>query len=155
MKRPVVVTFLVLASLILVPSAISAAPTIQRFPIDTTLVDTVDCAFPVQMHLVGTDVEIISGDRVFDAFPEGVGTLTNLDTGTTIRVSLAGTGHATFGADGPTIVSTGPALIFGAFSALPGIHLINGRFVLTFDSQGNPTLNSVGEVRDICAELAG
>jgi len=30
-----------------------------------------------------------------------------------------------------------------------------GRFVLTFDSQGNPTFSSVGQTRDLCAELAG
>ena len=156
MKRLFVVSLFALASLALVPSALSDRPTIQRFPIDATFVDDVDCGFPVQIHLVGTDLEITSGDRVFDAFPQSTATLTNLDTGTSITVSIAGPGHTTFGADGSvTLVGTGPTLFFLGFQGNPGITLLNGRFVLTIDSQGNQTFSSVGETRDLCAELAG
>jgi hypothetical protein len=41
------------------------------------------------------------------------------------------------------------------FLGNPGITLLNGRFVLTIDSQGNPSFSSVGRTRDLCAELAG
>ena len=58
MKRLVVVSLLALASLVLVPSALSDPPTIQRFPIDATFLDDVDCGFPVQIDIVGTDLEI-------------------------------------------------------------------------------------------------
>jgi len=99
MKRLLVVSLFALASLLLVPSALSDPPTIQRFPIDATFLDTVDCAFPVQIDVVGTDLEITSGNRVFDAFPQSTATLTNLDTRTSITVSIAGPGHTTLGAD--------------------------------------------------------
>lgn len=156
MKRLVLVSLFALAALVLVPSALSDPPTIQRFPIDVTLLDNVDCGFPVQIHIAGTDLEITSGHRVFDAFPQSTATLTNLETGRSITVSTAGPGHTTFGADGSvTLVGTGPALFFFEFQGNPGITLLNGRSVLTIDSQGNQTFSSVGGTRDLCAELAG
>ena len=156
MKHFVVVSLLALASLAFVPSALSDPPTIQRFPIDATFFDDVDCGFPVQIDITGTDLQIISGDRVFDAFPQSAATLTNLDTEKSITVSIAGPGHTTFGADGSvTLVGTGPTLFFLLFQGNPGITLLNGRFVLTIDSQGNLTFSSVGGTRDLCAELAG
>jgi hypothetical protein len=156
MKRLLVVSLFALASFVFVPSALSDPPTIQRFPIDATIFDTVDCAFPVQVDIVGTDLEITSGNRVFDAFPQSRVTLTNLDTERSITVSIAGPGHTTLGADGSvTLVGTGPTLFFLGFQGNPGITLLNGRFVLTIDSQGNQTFSSVGETRDLCAELAG
>jgi hypothetical protein len=36
-------------------------------------------------------------------------------------------------------VGTGPTLFFLLFQGNPGITLLNGRFVLTIDSQGNQT----------------
>jgi hypothetical protein len=157
MKRLVVISLLALASLVLVPSALSDPPTIQRFPIDATSFDYVDCAFPVQIDIVGTDLEITSGNRVFDAFPQSRATLTNLDTGTSTTVSIAGPGHTTLGADGSvTLVGTGPTLFWLTTPPiLHGITLLDGRFVLTIDSQGNLTFSSVGGTRDLCAELAG
>ena len=156
MKRLLAVSLMALASVVLVPSALSTAPTIQRFPIDATFLDDVDCGFPVQIHIAGTDLEITSGDRVFDAFPQSTATLTNLDTGTSITVSLAGPGRTNIGADGSvTFVGTGPALFFFLFQGNPAITLLNGRFVLTIDAQGNQTFSSHGATRDLCAELAG
>jgi hypothetical protein len=156
MKRLLAVSLMALASVVLVPSALSTAPTIQRFPIDATFLDEVDCAFPVQIDVVGTDLQITSGDRVFDAFPNSRATVTNLGTGTSITVSIAGPGHTTFGADGSvTLVGTGPTLFFFLFQGNPAITLLNGRFVLTIDAQGNQTFSSHGATRDLCAELAG
>ena len=155
MKRLVVVSLFALASLALVPTGLSDPPTIQRFPIDATFFDDVDCGFPVQIDVAGTDLQIISGNRVFDAFPRSTATLTNLDSGRSITVSIAGPGHTTLGADGSvTLVGTGPALFFLQFLGNPGITLLNGRFVLTIDSQGGFTFSSVGTTRDLCAELA-
>jgi hypothetical protein len=148
----------VAASVIFAPSALSDPPTIQRFPIDATFFDDVDCGFPVQIDIVGTDVEITSGNRVFDAFLQSTATVTNLDTGTSITVSIVGPSHITLNDDGSfTLVGTGPSLFFFTPPPLlPGITLLNGRLVLTVDSQGNPTsFSSVGETRDLCAELAG
>jgi hypothetical protein len=159
MKRLLVISLFALASLLLVPSALSDPPTIQTFPIDATFLDTVDCAFPVQIDIAGTDLEITSasGDRVFDAFPNSRATLTNLDTGTSLTVNIAGPSHTTIGADGSiTFVGTGTALFFLQFRGNPGITFFIGRFVLTFDAQGNETsFSTVGTSRDLCAELAG
>ena len=155
MKHLLVVSLFALASLALVPSALSERPTILRFPIDATILDDVDCGFPVQIDVVGTDLEIISGNRVFDAFPQSRATLTNLVTKKAITVSLAGPAHTSLGADGSvTSVGTGPTLFALMFQGRPGITLHNGRFVLTIDSQGNQTFASVGNTRDLCAELA-
>ena len=41
------------------------------------------------------------------------------------------------------------------FHGIPGITLLNGRFVQSFDAQGNETFSEVGATRDLCAELAG
>ena len=84
-------------------------------------------------------------------------TLTNLDSMKTLTVSIAGPGHIRFGDDGSlTLVGTGPTLFFFAFRGTPGITLLNGRFVQSFDAQGNETsFSSVGTTRDLCAELAG
>jgi hypothetical protein len=52
-------------------------------------------------------------------------------------------------------VGTGPTLFFLLFQGNPGITLLNGRFVLSIDAEGNQTFSSVGATRDLCAELAG
>ena len=157
MKRLLAVLLIALASLVLTTSALSAAPTILRTPIDQTFVDNVDCAFPVQFHVVGTDLAILFPSREFDAFPNSRATLTNLDSRRTLTVSIAGPGHIQFGSDGSvTLVSTGPALFFFVFRGTPGITLLNGRIVQSFDAQGNETsFSSVGKTHDLCAELTG
>jgi hypothetical protein len=156
-KRVVVVSLVALASLALAPSALSDPPTIVRTPIDATFFDDVDCGFPVQIHLVGTELSVLRGeDRAFSAFPNSRATLTNLDTGTTLTVSTAGPGRITVGADGSvTFVGTGPAIFFFLFQGNPGITLLTGRFVDSIDAQGNETFSYVGTTRDLCAELAG
>jgi hypothetical protein len=156
-KRLVVVSLVALASLALAPSALSNPPTIVRTPIDVTLFDDVDCGFPVQIHLVGTELDVLRGDdRLFAAFPNTRATLTNLDTGRTLTVSTAGPGRITVGADGSiTFVGTGPELFFFLFHGNPGITLLTGRSVDSFDAQGNETFSYVGTTRDLCAELAG
>ena len=101
MKRLLAVSLIALASLILIPSALSTAPTIVRTPIDDTFVDDVDCDFPVLFHLVGTDLGIFfDNGREFHAFPNSRATLTNLVTQRTLTVSIAGPAHIRFGADG-------------------------------------------------------
>jgi hypothetical protein len=110
MKRLLAVSLLALAALVLGPGALSAPPTILRTPIDQTFVDNVDCAFPVQFHIVGTELSIFfDSGREFDAFPNSRAT-----------VSIAGPAHIQFGSDGSvTAVGTGPALFFFVFRALP------------------------------------
>ena len=158
MKRLLVVSLLALASLVLVPSALSDPPTIFRTSGEATFFDDVDCGFPVQIDIFGDTITILSasGDRAFGAFPGGRATLTNLDTERSLTVKIAGPFHQSLGADGSfTLTGTGPSLFFLLFQGKPGITLLNGRFVDRFDSQGNETFRSVGKTRDLCAELAG
>jgi hypothetical protein len=158
MKRLLAVSLMAFASLVLAPSALSTAPTIVRTPINDTFIDDVDCAFTVQIDVVGTDLGIFfENGREFHAFPNSRATLTNVDSGATRTVSIAGPGHISFGSDGSvTLVGTGPALFAFGSPHFPGITLLNGRFVQTFDSLGNETFfSSVGKTRDLCAELAG
>jgi hypothetical protein len=159
MKRLVVVSLTALASLVLAPSALSDRPVIQRTPVDLTVLDDVDCGFPVEVHVTGTDIGVIStvqGEvREFHAFAGGSATLTNLDTGTTITMNIAGPARITYGADGSaTVVGTGPTLFFFLFQGNPGITWLSGRWILTVDAQGNQTFSYVGTTRDLCAELA-
>ena len=130
MRRLIVVSLIALAALVLTPSALSSAPTITRTPIDLTFADDVDCGFP-----------------------NSRATLTNLDTGRAIAVSIAGPGHISLGADGSfSFVGTGPTLFF-LDPANPGITSFNGRYFVSFDAQGNLTFSMVGATRDLCAEL--
>ena len=94
--------------------------------------------------------------RDFDAFPNSRVTLTNLDSKKTLTVSIAGPGHIQFGATEASLGKHRPVALVLQFRGTPGITLLNGRFVRTFDALGNETsFSSVGRTRDLCAELAG
>ena len=142
-------------AVVFAPSALAAAPTIQRFPINGTFFDN-ECGFPVQIDIVGTDLAIISGNTEFDAFPNSRATLTNLVTGKTLTVSIAGPGLTTFGADGSvTFSGNGPTLFWNSPRHFDVITLIDGKFVLAIDPEGNSTLSIIGRTEDLCAALAG
>jgi hypothetical protein len=156
MKRMAVISLLALASLLVASTAFAGQPSIERFPVDDTLVDDVDCSFPVQIRIKGTDIGvtgIVQGDvHDFHAFAGGHAILTNLDTGKTISVNIAGPLHFTFGEDGSfRLVGTGPALFF--FEDTPGLQWVPGRFVVSIDAEGNSTFTRRGTSRDLCATL--
>jgi hypothetical protein len=110
----------------------------------------------VQIDQVGTDLAIISGDTEFDAFPNSRATLTNLVTGKTISVSVAGPATTTVGADGSfTVSGNGPALFWSAPRLVPVITELDGRFTVAVDAHDNLTFSTTGQTRDLCAELAG
>src|SRR5262245_45479538 len=104
MKRVAVLSLLTLASLLVAPAVFAGQPTIVKVLVDGTRIDDVDCSFPVQIEIKGTDIGvsgIIQGDlQDFHAFAGGHAILTNLDTGKTISVNIAGPFHFTFGEDG-------------------------------------------------------
>ena len=84
--------------------------------------------------------------------------VTNLDTGETIELNIPGPGF--FSPDGSTLIGTGPWLLFGEAGFLgpgspAGVLFVTGRFVLTFDEQGNVTgYSAQGHSEDICTALA-
>jgi hypothetical protein len=159
--KGLIVLVIGVAALVAAPAALSGQPTITRTPITLSLEDDTDCGFPVFISGGGTDINITNtlADgtiRSFDAFTSAKLTVTNIaDPSKSVTVSSAGSGHATFRTDGSaTIISTGPAFIFG-FWLFPGIHWVAGRWTLTFDASGNPTFRIVGgTTRDLCAAVA-
>jgi len=84
--------------------------------------------------------------------------VTNLDTGETIELNIPGPGRIT--EDGSTLIGTGPWLLFeeeGGFGEGSPAQVLftSGRFVLTFDAEGNITeFTPPGHIVDICAALA-
>ena len=157
MKRLILVSLVLLASLAAVPSALSGRPTIERTQVDEIIPDFVDCAFPVEIHIIGTDTAItrtVGGDiHEFHAFGGGFATVTNVITHTSVTVNIAGPGHLTFGADGSfSIAGTGTAIFF--FEETPGIEWVLGRWVFAIDAAGNESFTLKGTSRDLCAEVA-
>jgi hypothetical protein len=139
-------------------AAAGGRPTIVRTPVEDTFVDSIDCAFPVEVYIKGTDTTITSvvqGDvREFHSFGGGHATLTNLDTGKSITINIAGPVRFTFGKDGSfTAVGTGTALFL--FEDTPGIQWFRGRFTFSIDAEGNETSTTTGSFVDMCAALAG
>jgi hypothetical protein len=94
--------------------------------------------------------------RTIQAFPQAKNTLTNLDTGTSITVNVSGPAMITEGADGSfTLVGTG---LWGwgnnPETGEPGQFLTAGRFVFSIDAAGNESFQIVGQITDLCPQLA-
>jgi hypothetical protein len=53
------------------------------------------CGFPVRLQLAGTMITLDFGDRVQEVFPGSDATLTNLETGESIRVMISGPAFTT------------------------------------------------------------
>lgn len=145
------------AALVVASTAGAAQPTIETTLVDDTFVDSVDCAFPVQVHITGTDTAItrvVQGDvHVFHAFGGGVTTLTSLDSEKSITFNISGPVHFTFGEDGSfRLVGTGTSVFL--FEDTPGIQWFQGRFDLMIDAEGNQTFTINGTFKDMCAALA-
>ena len=153
-----IVSALALSAVAMVAASIAAAapPTIERTLVEVTFLDEVDCAFPVEVYINGTDTMITStvqGEvREFHAFGGGYTTLTNLSTEESITFNISGPTHSTFRQDGSfSFVGTGTSIFL--FEDTPGIQWFKGRFVLSIDPQGNETFTTDGTFVDMCAAL--
>jgi hypothetical protein len=162
MKRLSVALLLTLPALLLAaPSALAAPPTHQTETVDEVFVDET-CGFPVEVHLTGALITIqwVNKDgslRTFQASPQGKATLTNLNTGKSITINISGPAHITDNPDGSfTLVGTG---LWGwehnPETEEPGLFVTAGRFVLSVDAEGNASFQIVGQITDLCQELAG
>jgi hypothetical protein len=102
MKRLVALLLLTLLALVAAaPSALAAKPTHERVAVDDVVVDEL-CGFPVKVHTTGVvlAIEWVDEDgslRRFEAYPQFRSTYTNLDTGKSIKVNIAGPAHITEG----------------------------------------------------------
>jgi hypothetical protein len=160
MRRVAVALLLTVPFLLAVPrAALASKPTHQKIPVDETIPDFVDCAFPVEIHIRGIENLIIwtAADgtvRQFAGFATGRATLTNLDTGTSRSFDVSGPGHFTFGPNGEfRLMGTGAWISF--LEDPPGITRSVGRFVIAVDAAGNETFTKSGPTFDLCAAVAG
>ena len=161
MRRLSVVLLVMLAVLLVGPSAQAAPPTIERIPVEDTFVDEESCDFPVEVHITGfiVHIEWVDEDgniRFIEAAPQLKLTLTNQDTGETITVNVSGPLQVTQNADGGfTAVETG---LWGRTenpeTGEPGLFQSAGRRVISVDAEGNVSDQFVGRVIDLCGELA-
>jgi hypothetical protein len=77
-------------------------------------------------------------------------------TGESITTNSAGPFHSTQGADGSfRLVGTGnQPWLSNPVTGDPGIFLSSGRYVISFDAQGNGSFSPVGYIVNLCGELA-
>jgi hypothetical protein len=116
---------------------------------------------PVLIHHTGTIIRTTHTNkdgslRIHESYPGFQWFMTNESSGTSIVVGIPGPGTTVVNVDGSaTLTGTGPWSWFGhPETGEPGIFLTNGRFVQTFDEQGNQTsFSMVGTTKDLCAEL--
>ena len=161
MRRRVLILSAVSLALAIAPAATAGKPTREVFP---ALPDAVldQCGFPVLDHEEGFGIVLSFTDeegnlvRQISLAPGLRETLTNLDTGKTVVVNIAGPGHLDLNPDGSrSFTGTGPFLFyFDPFTLGPGLFYSAGRFVIARDANGNRTFEIVGTITDVCAELA-
>jgi hypothetical protein len=157
MKRLLALVVPIVASLLMTQSAFASGPTIIRYPKQSF--DSVDSTCGFEVHEQGTfsEIDILwDGERLIQAFPQFHEVATNIETGRTIHVNLSGGDQITVYEDGSaTLVGTGNWVWpYNPYTGEAGAFATAGRFVDTLDSQGNETFTIVGEVEDLCAELA-
>jgi hypothetical protein len=161
MRHLFLVLVLTFPLLVAAPSALAGKPTHERLQIDDEFVDN-SCGFPVNVEQTGLVVRITwtaadGSVRVKEAYPQFKATLTNLVTGQSITVNIAGPAHISEGADGSfSLVGTGSWFWpFHPDTGAPGLFQTAGRFVFSIDSEGNDSFSRVGHIVDLCAQVAG
>lgn len=162
MRRRVLILSALLLALAIAPAASAGKPTREILPPVPDSVLT-QCGFPVLDHEEGVAiVESFTDEegnlvRQIITSPGLTEILTNLDTGKTVVLHIPGPGFIDWNPDGSaTFTGAGPFFFFVNPATLtPGLFYTTGRFVSTFDANGNRTsFESVGPVTDVCAELA-
>jgi hypothetical protein len=154
-------TALVLSSV--TPHASAMKPIREVHPSQGDAVIVGQCAFPVLGHIDGPEIITTFTDaagnpaKQIAAFPGNTITLTNLDTGTTVTVSGAGSSQLRAGSDGST---SGRSMGHGPFfpnplTGEPGIWYLSGQGNATYDADGNMTSAGLhGRLVDLCPRLA-
>jgi hypothetical protein len=145
-------------------AAAAATPTRDVIPPAADIVFIGQCDFPVLAHLDGSEILtpfVNKADETIKqigVFPANRLTLTNLDTGRSLRLPATGQFHVQMKRDG-----TGFALVTGhgpnvphPITGEPGIWYLSGRLNATLDTDGNPvSVRSSGRLVNLCAQLAG
>jgi hypothetical protein len=160
-KRFVIALLVTIPVLFATPPAFAAKPLIEKTALHQEFVDN-SCGFDVNVNLTGFEIDIVwtdsSGEllREIQAFPQTKQTLTNLGTGKSITTNSAGPLHITQGADGSfTLVGTGnQPWSSNPVTGDPGIFLTSGRYIISFDAQGNGSFSIVGHIVNLREKLA-
>jgi hypothetical protein len=155
--RPLLLATAVLA-LAIAPAATASPPTRDI----TTQEDGIiadQCAFPVQVHFDGIEIDTTFSNKLFGFFPGNTVTLTNLDTGKAITLPATGSFQRRAEPDGSTSIAVlGHGLspiIVNPITGDAGIWYLTGRLSVTLDMEGNPTsIDFSGKQVNLCAQLA-
>lgn len=163
MRRVMIaIGFAALLAALVAVTASGAKPVRELIPAeDEFVVD--DCGFDVRVQVEGRTIRTSFFDREgnfirqTEVYPGFRWVFTNVATGETAEAVITGPAFLRVAADGSgTFTGTGPwGWIGEPGTTEPGIFLTQGRFVVTFDVDGNTTsFTSVGRIVDICALLA-
>jgi hypothetical protein len=130
---------------------------------ETRLIDD-QCGFPVVAHAGGMEIDTTFTTRtgsvtLLGVFPGGTLTLTNLQTGKSIRLPATGSSHIEAGPDGSmsfTADGPGPSpIIVNPITGEPGIWYLIGRLHVDLDPGGNATsISFTGKQVNLCTQLA-
>jgi hypothetical protein len=152
---------LTVAALAVSTSALGLTPAMAAppDPADGTGVIEGVCDFPVLLEITGKVKVIQHGDRVLTVGPGQKATVTNTETGESVRYNIAGAFHDAVQPDGSVISKgTGRNLLFteelGMFLTVGNV-----QFTVTEDPTAPEgfaiTINSVqGRIVDVCGVLA-
>jgi hypothetical protein len=160
MRHAALILTTALLALALAAPLTAGRPTREVFPAIPDFVSN-DCDFPVLFHSTGPTIITTFSDmdgnivRQIQVFPGNRQALTNLETGKTRSYVTNGPLFFDINPDGSgSLTIAGPSLGLQV-TGEPGMFWTAGRFVLTFDADGNTTsIDFQGRVIDVCAELA-
>jgi hypothetical protein len=162
MKRAALMLSTVLVALAIAPTVNAGKPTREIIPSPPDFVVS-RCGFPVLVHSEGVTIVTTFTDdegnvvRQILVFPGSRQSFTNLNTGESIAFATVGPAFWTFNPDGSaSLRGVGPSgWFFHPLTRERGIFFTTGRWVVTFDAEGNETSFEItGPIVDICAEIA-
>jgi hypothetical protein len=115
------------------------------------------CGLPVQVHYEATENAFDFGDRLGFTYSKAKATLTNVDTGESIRIAVPGPESVRFNDDGTVAVSSsGPWLWLRRhpITSEPGIWLTDGLIVTLNENRVVISAEQQGSSRNLCAALS-
>ena len=113
------------------------------------------CTFPVELVVTGKTktIDLPGGSTIITA-PGQDATITNQDSGRSVRLNITGAFHVTTEPNGDVVtVASGRNVLL---DPIAGFVLTEGNFTFAFDAGGNliAPLSGTGRVTDICALIA-